>query len=190
MLVPSARSPLLLRADDAQLLVVDMQEPFLRSVCRPEELQRSVALLMDAARILRVPIVPTLQNRERLGGPVDPVGERLPADCIPFDKLVFSCAQDQAIVSEMRRSGRRQVIICGVEAHICVTQTTLDLIEQGYQVHVAIDAISSRTEGNWECGVRRMEHAGAVISSAEMAVYELLYVAGTPEFREILKLVR
>lgn len=189
-MVRSNQCPTLLRGDDTLLMVVDMQEPLLRDIWERERVVRNVCILLDAARELRIPVVPTLQNSRRLGGPIPEVGSRLPAQCVPFDKLAFSCCADGAVMSDVQRSGRKQVLICGVETHICVSQTALDLAAQGYQVHVAADAVSSRVESNWCVGLRRMEQTGVQISSTEMALYEILGEGGTPEFKAVLQLVK
>jgi isochorismate hydrolase len=167
-----------------------MQEPFLRDAWEQYFLVKNVSILLEAARVLRIPVAPTLQNKERMGGPIEDVEKRLPSGCIPYDKMSFSCLGADAIASEIRRSGRKQILICGVEAHICVCQTALDLIQEGYQVHIAADAVSSRTQQNRDLGLKRMEAAGALITTTEAAVFELLEEAGTPEFREILPLVK
>lgn len=190
MLIPSTRHPHLLRPDDTILVVLDMQEPFLKNIWERERVVTNVCRIMDAARILLVPVVPTLQYAERMGGVIPEISRRLPSHSLPFDKLCFSCMGSDAFHSEIHRSGRKQVLLCGVETHICVSQTAHDLLAQGYQVHVAADAVSSRTQQNWEIGLQRMSKAGVFISSTEMAIYELLYQAGTPEFRQILELVK
>jgi nicotinamidase-related amidase len=190
LLIRSNRHPNLLRADDTQLVVVDMQEAFLRVIWERERVVKNVVTLMEAARVLRMPIVPTLQYAERLGDPIPEVKKRLPPQCVPFDKMCFSCMGEEAFASEVLRSGRKQVLLCGVETHICISQTAHDLLAQGYQVHVAADAVSSRTQSNWEIGLSRMERAGILLSSTEMAIYELMYEAGTPEFKEILEFVK
>jgi nicotinamidase-related amidase len=190
VLIPSTRHPQLLRPDDTLLVVLDMQEPFLKNIWERERVVSNVCRIMDAARILLVPTVPTLQYAERMGSVIPEVSKRLPSHSLPFDKLCFSCMGSDAFQSEVQRSGRKQVLLCGVETHICVSQTAHDLLAQGYQVHVAADAVSSRTEHNWEIGLQRMSRAGVFISSTEMAIYELLYQAGTPEFRQILELVK
>ena len=190
MLTPSGRNPSLLRADDTLLMVVDMQDPFLSAMWERERLVRNACLLLDAARALRLPVVPTLQNSRRLGGLTSEVAARVPAQCFPYDKMTFSCVGNDACLSEIVRSGRRQILICGLETHICVHQTAHDLLARGFQVHVAADAVSSRTQANWEFGLARMERAGVLISTSEMAIYEVLYEAGTPEFDQILEMVR
>jgi nicotinamidase-related amidase len=185
-LVRSTRHTGLLRTDDTLLVVIDMQEPFLRDIWACGELIHNISVLVQAARILRIPIVPTLQYAKRMGGIIPDIAKHIPSEYVPFDKLYFSAVGDEAISSEIHRSGRKQILLCGVETHVCVSQTALDLLAQGYQVHVAADAVSSRSQHNRDIGLRRMERAGAVISSTEMAIFELLEVAGTPEFREIL----
>jgi nicotinamidase-related amidase len=186
----SSRHPALLRAEDTLLIVVDMQEPFLRNIWERDRVVTNVAALVEATRILRVPILPTQQNTEKMGETIPEIAKLLPSLCVPFDKLCFSGLADGAIASEVSRSGRRQILLCGIESHICINQTAHDLLAAGYQVHVAADAVSSRTESNWAVGLRRMERAGALITSTEAAIYELLGEAGTPEFREILQLVK
>ncbi len=186
----SDRHPALLRSEDTVLMVVDMQEPFLRHIWSGGRLLDNVNKLLDTARILRVPVVPTLQNMKQMGGVIPDVASRLPAQCIPFDKMCFSCQGDTVISGELARAGRKQVILCGVETHICILQTALDLVAQGYQVHVVADAVSSRSQSDWELGLRKMERLGVAVASTEMAMYELVGEAGTPEFREILKLVK
>ena len=186
----SSRHSALLRAEDTLLIVVDMQEPFLRNIWERDRLVKNVATLIDAARILRVPVLPTQQNTEKMGETIPEIAKRLPSMCVPFDKMCFSGLADSAIASEVSRSGRKQILLGGIEAHICISQTAHDLLAAGYQVHVAADAVSARSESDWQIGLRRMERAGAFITSTEAAIYELLGEAGTPEFREILLLVK
>ncbi|HSV74313.1 MAG TPA: isochorismatase family protein [Chthonomonadales bacterium] len=190
MLTPPDRSPALLRADDTLLLVVDLQDPFLNTMYERDRLVRNACLLLDAARALRIPVVPTLQNARRMGGLTSEIAARVPQQCVPVDKMTFSCVGSDACFSDIVRSGRRQVLICGLETHICVHQTAHDLLARGFQVHVAADAVASRTQANWEFGLARMERAGVQITTAEMALFEALYEAGTPEFSEVLRLVR
>lgn len=190
MLPRSGRHPSILRQDDTLLVVVDMQEPFLRSIWERERLVKNVTILLEAARLLRLPIVPTEQNADRLGGSIPEVAKRLPSLCVPFQKMSFSCCSDDAFMSEVQRSGHRQVLLCGIEAHICIAQTALDLLANGYQVHVAADAVSSRTQSNWQIGLNRVERAGGILTSTEAAVYELLQEAGTADFREMLEFLK
>ncbi len=162
----------------------------MRGIWERERLEKNVVLLLEAARLLRAPIVPTQQNTERLGNSIPEVMKRLPSLCVPFDKMAFSCCCDDAFISEVHRSGRKQILLCGIEAHICISQTALDLIAEGYQVQVAVDAVSSRTESNCRIGLNRVERAGGILTSTEAAIYEILNEAGTPEFREMLELLK
>ncbi|MEP6757432.1 MAG: hydrolase [Chthonomonadales bacterium] len=186
----SSRHATHLRAEDTLLLITDMQEPFLRNIYQRDRVIKNATTMVLASPVLRLPIVLTQQNTPRLGNTIPEISQPLRGDFIPFDKLTFSSMNDDAVHSEVRRSGRKQILICGVETHICIMQTTLDLMSLGYQVHVIADAVGSRTEANWEIGLARMEQAGALISSTEMAMFELLGEAGTLEFKLILEMIK
>lgn len=184
------RHPCLLRPDDTKLLVIDLQEPFLRHVREREEVVANAATLIRAAAVLLVPVAATLQNEEKMGGVVPEIASLLPASCPTFGKMSFSALGSEPFAHRLRYSGRRQVLLCGVETHICVSQTAHDLMSAGYQVHVAADATSSRRKDDAKLALRRLERAGAIITTTEAAIYELLYEAGTEQFREVLKLVK
>ncbi len=184
------RHPHLLRAADTLLVVIDMQEPFLREILDRKRVLRNTEFLIEASTILGIPIIATVQYAERMGGLIKEVAERIPPTCAPLDKLCFSCAGDVAFTKAVSEIGRSQVLISGVETHICVCQTALDLLDQGFQVHVAADSVSSRAESTHKIGLEKMRQAGAILTSAEGAIYELLYAAGTPQFKEILRLVK
>ncbi len=187
-----ARHPHVLNRADTLLVVVDMQEPFLRGIHDRERLLGNVRLLIQAATVMQVPIVPTTQYAERMGGVVPEIAQALPASaaCAPIDKMCFSCAGVQGFLDGIVASGKRQILLCGVETHICVSQTALDLVSQGYQVHVAADAVSARSLEKHKLGMERMRDSDVLPCAAEAAVYELLREAGTPEFKAILQLVR
>lgn len=186
----SRSHPGVLHTDDALVVVVDMQEPFLRTIHLKEQLVERVRVLLQGAAILRLPIISTTQYAERMGGVVSEIKRLLPQLRPPFDKMTFSCWQDTAFASEVERSGRRQIVLCGIETHICVSQTAHELIAAGYAVHVVADAVSSRTEFNWRIGLERMRDSGAVVTSVEMGLFELLHESGTPEFKQILNLIK
>ena len=183
----NTHSPLL-RADDAILIVVDMQEPFLRNLFERERVIRNVCILLDGAKILGVPVLATTQYAERMGGVLPEVQERL-GEAPVLDKMTFSC-WDETFRQEIERRGRRQVILCGAESHICVSQTAHDLLAAGYQVHLVEEAVSSRSESNALLGFAKMRQSGVVPASLESALYEMLGRAGIPAFREILKLIK
>lgn len=185
---PANKHPHLLRADDAVLVVVDMQEPFLRNLFERERVIRNVCTLLDGAKALSVPVIATTQYAERMGGVIPEVQERL-GEAPVFDKMTFSC-WDGLFRQELRESRRQQVVLCGAETHICVSQTAHDLLAAGFQVHAVEEAISSRSEANAQIGFAKMRQSGVIPASIESALYEMLGRAGTSAFREILKLIK
>jgi nicotinamidase-related amidase len=171
------------------LVVVDVQEAFRPAVTDFESVVKNVATLVQGAQVLDVPILLTEQYPKGLGRTVPEVSRHL--DGIePIEKLCFSAAEADEFAKRLAESGRDQVLLSGIESHVCVNQTADDLLRGGSEVHVAQDAVSSRTEDNRALGLHKMEKAGAVITSVETALFELLREAGTPEFKEIQKLVK
>ncbi len=182
----AARHPL--QPEECVLAVVDIQEKLLPPIFNKEELIRNAKLLIQLAKLLNLPIVATTQYSRGLGDTVPEIASLLDGIEI-YDKLEFSCFGSDQFCGEMKSlpGQRNTVLVCGMEAHICVMQTTLGALNRGYLVHVAADAVGSRAESNWRIGLRRMEAAGAVISSTEMMMYELMRASGTPVFKEMLK---
>ncbi len=189
--MPDTRHPHILRRENTLLVVVDMQEPFLRGIHGRERLVANVRLLIEAAAVMQVPVIPTVQYAERMGRVVPEVTQAFhDTPCVPVDKMCFSCMGVEGFLDGLASFGRRQILLCGVETHICVSQTALDLAFQGYQVHVAADAASSRSLEKHKLGMERMRDSAVLPCAAEAAVYELLREAGTPEFKAILTLVK
>ena len=185
--MPAERHSFILDRNRAVLVVVDMQEPFLNVMHERDRLAANVRLLVQSAVVLKMPILTTLQYAERMGGLVPEIAALLPPSTLPpIDKLCFSCAGSPAFQVALADTQRSQVLLCGVETHICVSQTALDLTHLGYQVHVAADAVSSRTLEKHKLGMERMRDSAVLPCAAEAAVYELLREAGTPEFKAIL----
>src|SRR5499433_2759377 len=180
-----ARQPL--RAEDCILGVVDIQERLLPPIHEKERLVRNSQLLIRLANILELPVVVSTQYAKGLGPTVPAIASLLPK-ITPVDKLEFGCFGNGEFCSAISLlSGRNTLLLCGMETHICVMQTALGALNQGLRVHVAADAVSSRTELNWKLGLERMRAAGAVISSTEMMIYEALRSSGTSEFKDMLK---
>jgi nicotinamidase-related amidase len=177
----------MLEADQCALVVVDIQEKLLPPIFEKERLVRNSQLLIRLARILKIPTVATTQYAKGLGSTVPEVASLLP-EAEAIDKLEFSCFGSDAFCSQIKRlpGKRTTVLLCGMESHICVSQTALAALRQGYLVHVASDAVSSRTEWNWKIGLERMRAAGAILSSTEMMIYELLRRSGSEAFKELL----
>lgn len=174
-----------LERDDTTLVVIDVQEGFRKAVPGFDRVARAVATLVAGAEVLGVPVVTTEQYPKGLGTTATEVAEYLPTGTEPIEKVVFSAAQADGF----DLSQRAQALVCGIESHVCVSQTALDLLEDGIEVHVPIDAVGSRTDENTLVGLRRMERAGAVETSVEAALFELLGRAGTEEFKAIQRLI-
>lgn len=176
-----------LAAERCALVVIDMQEKLLAPIFQKDQLVRNAQLLIRAAGILKIPALVSTQYRKGLGATVPEIVSVLPpTDSI--DKTQFSCLGSDAFCAAVRgMSGTRNtLLLCGMESHICVTQTALAALREGYIVHVASDAVSSRTEWNWKIGLERMRTAGAVISSTEMMIYELMQSSSSAAFKELL----
>jgi nicotinamidase-related amidase len=180
-----ARRPL--GADHCTLIVVDIQEKLLPPIFENARVLKNSQLLIRLAAVLKIPALVTTQYAKGLGNTTPEIASLLP-DAQPIDKQMFSCFGSEAFCSMLKRlpGNRNTVLLCGMESHICVMQTALGALREGYIVHVASDAVSSRTEWNWKIGLDRMRAAGAVISSTEMILYELLRSSGSPAFKELL----
>ncbi|HEY6251986.1 MAG TPA: hydrolase [Candidatus Angelobacter sp.] len=179
-----------LRAEHCTLLVIDIQEKLLPPIFENERLIRNSQLLIRLANILSLPVIATTQYSKGLGKTVPEIASLMP-EVQPLDKLEFGCFGNDAFCSHIARlSARNTLLLCGMEAHICVLQTALGALNQGHIVHVAADAVSSRTKLNWKLGLQRMRDAGAVISSTEMMIYELLRRSGSREFKEMLNYLK
>jgi nicotinamidase-related amidase len=180
-----ARRPL--EAERCALIVVDIQEKLLPPIFQKDQLLKNSQLLIRLAGILKIPALVTTQYAKGLGNTTPEIASLLPGTQ-PIDKQMFSCFGSDAFCAMLKRlpGNRNTVLLCGMESHICVMQTALGALREGYIVHVASDAVSSRTEWNWKIGLERMRAAGAIISSTEMILYELLRSSGSPAFKELL----
>jgi nicotinamidase-related amidase len=181
--------PLLLRRDAAALVLVDLQERLWSEVVRKEKVASNAAKLAEAARVLGVPVVLTEHAAKAFGPTVAPVRAAL-GEAAPLHKIVFSCFRSDEFRAALSKLGRKQLLLAGLETHICLCQTALDAVDAGYQVHVARDASSARSEESHAVGVEKMSAAGVVPATTETAVFELLERAGTDEFRRLLPLIK
>ena len=173
----------------AALAVIDVQEAFRPAVLDFDSVAHNVGVLVQAARTLGLPVLVTEQYPKGLGATVPEVAAHL--DDVPrLDKVCFSAVEADGFDAALKESERDQVLLCGIESHVCVNQTAEDLLAGGREVHVARDAVSSRTAENRDLGLHKMERSGAVVTSVETALFELLRSAGTPEFKEVQRLVK
>jgi nicotinamidase-related amidase len=184
-----ARQPL--DAERCALLVVDIQEKLLPPIFQKDQLVRNSKLLIRAAGVLKIPALMTTQYAKGLGNTVPEVASLLP-ETEAIDKDMFSCFGSDVFSTLLKRlpGNRNTLLLCGMESHICVMQTALAALREGYLVHIASDAVSSRTEWNWKIGLDRMRAAGAVISSTEMMIYELMRCSSSPAFKELLPFLK
>lgn len=180
-----------LEAEQCALVVIDIQEKLLPPIFQKEQLVRNTQLLIRAAGILKIPALVSTQYARGLGTTVPEVASLLPGtDAI--DKTLFSCFGSDVFCSMVKRlpGPRTTLLLCGMESHICVAQTALAALREGYLVHIASDAISSRTKWNWKIGLDRMRAAGAIISSTEMMIYELMGSSSSAAFKELLPYIK
>jgi len=174
---------------NALLLVIDMQERLLRQVPNSADLIKNTAILIKCCKILGLPVIVTEQYPEGIG----PTDSSLSPDldqCPKITKRTFSCCREPLFLKALEATARKQIIIAGIETHVCVFQTAADLIQNGYEVQVVKDAVGSRTTANMEIGLARMRDKGVDITSLESAVFELLETSACPEFKQILRLIK
>ena len=174
----------------AVLVVIDVQEKLCRAMDEKilDRLTGNIGVLQEAARELGIPVVVTEQYVKGLGETLSAIKEKLAEPAL--EKMTFSCCGDSAFLDKIGALKRRQVIITGMETHACVLQTVLELLDAGYTVHLVRDAVMSRRKDNWFVGLETAVAAGAVVTSTETALFQLLRVAGTDEFKKLSKLVR
>lgn len=180
----------LLRAQDTALVLVDVQEKLVPAMAGQEKLLKYVKILAQAAAMLRLPVLATEQYPKGLGHTLPEVSSLLPESRFLQEKTAFSCARADGFLDALKRTRTNQVLLCGIEAHVCVLQTALDLSAAGFQVHLAADAVSSRDPYNVDNAIFRMRRAGVIITNTESALFEMLDKAEGDTFKAISKLIR
>ena len=179
----------MLAMENTVLVLVDFQEKLARAMHEKEALLESTIKLVQGAKVLGLPIVWTEQNPKGLGSTVPEVAELL-SDLQPVTKLSFSCCGEVRFMEKLEELNRKQALVAGIESHVCVYQTVMDLLHLGYEVQVVADAVASRTPENKAVGLERCRELGASITSAETALFELLRVAEGDKFKQMLKVVK
>lgn len=178
-----------IKPENTIAIAVDYQTRLVPAMSNIRELIHNSSILLRGLSVLEVPIILTQQYTKGLG---ETVPEILSAagDCPIFDKITFSCYQDEAIRDAVRASGRKTVLLCGIEAHVCVLQTVIDLLEDGCQVVLVCDCIDSRKPSDKAAALIRARQEGAIITSCEAILFELTQIAGNARFKEISRLVK
>ncbi len=179
----------MLSTDSTTLIIIDVQEKLFRVMHNQEALVVNLQKIIKGAQVLEIPLLVTEQNPPALG-PTIPELKNLLLHVPTISKLSFSCCGEQKFLNKLSALNGQQLLLAGIEAHICVYQTAVELLEQGYEVQVLADCVSSRTEENKQLGLANMREAGASITSVEIALFELLRRAEGEKFREISKLVK
>lgn len=176
-----------LSRETSVLLVVDVQDRLLAKIPTAPELVRNVAFLLDAAALLGVPAIGTEQYPKGLGPTTPEIAKRLPTPIAT--KTAFSCCGATGFLAELQALRRKQIVLVGMEAHVCVAQTAMDLLDAGLEVILPIDSVASRFAVDHEVAVRRLERAGAITTTSEAAAFEWVGDAAHPQFKAMSKLV-
>lgn len=179
-----------LSRESAALAVIDMQEAFRPSISDFGEVAARIARAVEGARLLEVPVIVTEQYPKGLKHTAEEIVARLPVELRPIEKSCFSSCGSEDFQSELISRNVKQVLVCGIEAHICVLQTSLDLLERGLEVFVLVDCITSRIPGNKQAALARLMQAGAIHSTLEMALFEMMGTADSPQFKAIQQIIK
>jgi nicotinamidase-related amidase len=179
-----------LEPDNTVVVVVDLQEAFREPIFEFDQIVARTAVVVQAAKLLNLPVLVTEQYPQKLGATVPEIKSSLPEGVAIVDKTAFSCCGASMFMEQLERLRRRQLLLCGIETHVCMSQTAHDLLSRGYQVHVLEDCSSSRTPANREIGLAKMRRSGTLPSSSEMALFELMVDSRHEHFRAISKLVK
>lgn len=180
-----AKPQLCIRRSRAALLVVDLQQRLLPAMQDSKTVSKNASRLLKSAALLQIPILATEQYPKGLGPTVPEVADAIP-QFAPYEKLTFSACGAPRLLSALRDTRASDIVLCGIETHVCVTQTCLDLLEKDFRVFIVADACCSRRPEDHQLGLQRMTQAGAVIASREMVLFELVQRAGTEEFKQLL----
>lgn len=179
----------MLTKENAVLIVVDIQGKLATLMHEKNRLYANVNRMIDGARVLEIPVIWTEQLPDKLGVTDPEIAAHL-SDLKPLVKKSFSCCGDADFMESLRLMGRRQILLTGIETHICVYQTAVDLLKAGYEVYLVRDAVSSRIPDNYFLGVERIKDLGATLTSVEMALFEMMKVAEGDQFKQVIKLLR
>ncbi|MEB3288112.1 MAG: isochorismatase family protein [Vampirovibrionales bacterium] len=180
----------LLRPSQSVLLIVDVQEKFKPVIPGFSQLLANIEILADTAVQLQIPVIVSEQYKKGLGETVSQLRDRLGESARYFEKTAFGCLGDQALLEYLTSLSRPQVLLCGLESHVCVSQSAHQLLSKGFQVHLISEAIGARTDENRRIGLEKMQQSGAAPSSVEMALFELLQDAAHPQFKAIQGLIK
>ena len=181
--------PMRIKCNDSLCLIIDIQERLFPHMACKEDLLRNTLVLLEGLKVLKVPVIFTEQYRKGLG-PTIPEIISAADSFMPLEKSSFSCMDDKGIREALKNAGKKFVILAGIESHVCVLQTAIDLLEQGYVPVIVEDCVSSRHKASKETALRRLVQAGAVPATAETILFELLRYSGTEDFKKISRIIK
>jgi len=179
----------LIDRENTGLLVVDVQEKLMQVMGRKQRVIDNIIKLLHLSKLFNLPVILTEHYLKWLGPTLPEIIESL-STYEPIQKLHFNCCDVDTFNKRLESRGFKNIIVTGVESHICIFQTCVSILEKGYQVHVPQDAVDSRTDENWRVGLGLIKKAGAFITSTETVIYQILKKAGTKEFKKMLKVIR
>lgn len=179
----------LINREDTVFIAIDYQEKLMPVMYNKEKLEEKVCRLAEGMKALGIPHIVTQQYTKGIGETIPSIAEAI-GEFTPVDKVSFSCMNNEDFVARLKATGKKTCVVCGIEAHICLQQTVLQLLDEGYTVYVPVDCISSRSKRDRRWSTRRMEQAGAVMTTYEAVLYELLQTSKAPEFKAISKIVK
>ena len=179
-----------LNLEDSLVLIIDVQDKLLNAVFNKEQVEKKSAIIAEAAKILGIPVVVTEQYPKGLGNTIPAVKDALAEDTEIFEKTAFSALNNEEILEAIKKHNKKQILIFGIETHICVSQTTAAFRERGYEVSVIKDACGSRAEEEYLAGLERMKDNGAYIITTEIALFEWLKGAKHPNFKAVQALIK
>jgi len=175
--------------EDTVAIIIDIQEKLFPHIYQHNEIAKNTQILIEGLNVLEIPLIVTQQYTKGLGSTIEPINLAI-GKYEHIEKMAFSCCDDPCFMNELKKLNKKIVIVVGIEAHVCVLQTTIDLIEKNFIPAVIEDCISSRTPENKKTAVKRMRQEGAIISSYESILFELCRFSGTESFKAISKLVK
>ena len=179
----------LLKKANTGVLIVDVQEKLMQVIGREQSIIENIKKLLLLAKLFDLPVIITEQYPKWLGPTLPEIIESLIV-YEPVSKMHFNCCDEEDFNEQLNSKNLRNIVVTGVESHICIFQTCASLIEKGYNVHVPMDAVGSRTDDNWRVGLEMLNKAGALITSTESVIYQVLKKAGTKEFKQMLKVLK
>mgnify|MGYP004651549193 FL=1 len=180
----------ILNIEDSVVMIIDVQEKLLNAVFNKASLEKKATIIANTAKILGIPVIVTEQYPKGLGATVESLKEALPENTQYFEKTAFSALENNDVLEALKNLGKKQVVIFGIETHICVSQTTNALIQEGFEVSVIRDACGSRSELEYLAGLDRMKDNGAHVLTTEIALFEWLKGAKHPKFKEVQMLIK